>query len=126
MAACGRIYVRATLRALPAPARIRTQLRAPFSKLRMLYFSFGEWMRSSSRPKPISRLSMPSASRNDETIGIDAPHAHQHGGFAPLLFERLGGGLHRRVAGVEADGRRSRMMAEPRRRAIGGQDCSST
>ena len=49
------------LRLRPASAkaeRMRVQLRAPFSKLWRLYFSLGEWMRSSSTPKPIKRLSM--------------------------------------------------------------------
>ncbi len=33
---------------------MRTQERMPWWKLERLYFSLGEWMRSSSRAKPIS------------------------------------------------------------------------
>src|SRR5680860_142598 len=56
----------------PSSPRMRAQLRAPFSKLVRLYFSFGEWMRSSSSAKPIRSASMPSRVRNDSTIGMDA------------------------------------------------------
>src|SRR4029079_14440332 len=54
-------------------ARIRAQLRAPLRNELRLYFSLGEWMRSSSRPKPTSRLSMPSVSLKEVTIGIEPP-----------------------------------------------------
>jgi len=52
---------------------MRAQLRAPFLKLDRLYFSLGLWMRSSSSPKPIIRLSQPSTSLNEVTMGIEAP-----------------------------------------------------
>ena len=42
-------------------------------KLLRSYFSFGEWMLSSSRPNPISTVSRPSVRLKSATIGIDAP-----------------------------------------------------
>src|SRR5215475_543940 len=53
--------------------RMRTQLRMPLWNEVRSYFSLGEWMRSSSRPKPISRVSMPSMRLTSATIGIEAP-----------------------------------------------------
>src|SRR4029453_1875986 len=64
-------------------ARIRAQLRAPLVDLLRLYFSFGEWIRSSSRAKPIRSESMPSLLRKDSTIGIEAPHPTITG-FLPI------------------------------------------
>ena len=52
---------------------MRAQERAPLWKLNMSYFSFGEWMLSSSRPKPISTVSRPSVRLKSATIGIYAP-----------------------------------------------------
>ena len=52
---------------------MRTHARAPCLKLLRLYFSFGEWMRSSSRPKPIRSESSPSMLWNWPTTGIDPP-----------------------------------------------------
>src|SRR5215470_10131653 len=54
-------------------SRMRAQLRAPLRNEDRLYFSLGEWMRSSSRPKPTNRLSMPSSALNAVTIGIEPP-----------------------------------------------------
>ena len=54
-------------------ARMRAQLRMPLWNEVRSYFSFGEWMRSSSRPKPISSVSMPSRRLKSPTIGIEAP-----------------------------------------------------
>src|SRR5262249_55487751 len=54
-------------------ARMRAQLRMPWWNEARSYFSFGEWMRSSSRPKPISNVSMPSLRLKSATIGTDAP-----------------------------------------------------
>src|SRR5688572_638949 len=59
---------------------MRAQLRAPFLKLDRLYFSLGLWLRSPSRPKQITRLSQPSASLNEVTMGIDAPEPISTGG----------------------------------------------
>src|SRR6478609_10808065 len=53
--------------------RIRAQERMPLWKLLRSYFSFGEWMLSSSRPKPTSRESSPSVFLKSATIGIEAP-----------------------------------------------------
>ena len=44
-------------------ASTRTQLRVPLWKQARSYFSFGEWIASSSSPKPIKSESMPSTSR---------------------------------------------------------------
>src|SRR5436190_8887016 len=54
-------------------AKMRAQERMPLWKLLRSYFSFGEWMLSSSRPKPTSRLSRPSVRLKSATIGIEAP-----------------------------------------------------
>ena len=49
------------------------------------------------------------------------PATHKDGGLSPFLFKCFGGGLHRRIGGVEADGPGA-MMAKPCRLAIGRQD----
>src|SRR5262249_237257 len=54
-------------------ARMRAQLRMPLWNETRSYFSLGEWMRSSSSPKPISNVSMPSSRLKSATMGIDAP-----------------------------------------------------
>src|SRR5712664_969868 len=54
-------------------ARIRAHERMPLWKLCRSYFSFGEWMLSSSRPKPTSTVSRPSVRLKSATIGIEAP-----------------------------------------------------
>src|SRR6516225_10874971 len=53
--------------------QMRAQLRAPFLQLSRLYFSFGAWIRSSSKAKPTSSACMPSLERNDSTIGMEPP-----------------------------------------------------
>src|SRR6478736_5031702 len=53
--------------------RIRAQERIPLGKLLRSYFSFGEWMLSSSSPKPTSTVSRPSLFLKSATIGIEAP-----------------------------------------------------
>src|SRR6202008_3948429 len=54
-------------------ARMRAQERMPFWKLLRSYFSFGEWMLSSSSPKPTRSESRPSVRLKSATIGIEAP-----------------------------------------------------
>ena len=51
----------------------RAQERAPLWNDVSSYFSLGEWMRSSSRLKPIISVSILSASLNEPTIGIEPP-----------------------------------------------------
>jgi Fe-Mn family superoxide dismutase len=53
--------------------RMRAQLRAPLRKDSRSYFSFGEWMRSSSSPKPTRSESMPRSCLKEPTIGIEPP-----------------------------------------------------
>ena len=57
-------------------------------KLDRLYFSFGEWMRSSSSPKPTSTESMPRMRLNWVTIGMEPPIAISTASRAPFLRER--------------------------------------
>jgi hypothetical protein len=45
----------------------------PLWKLRRSYFSFGLWMRSSERPKPVSTTSMRSFSLISVATGIEPP-----------------------------------------------------
>ena len=52
---------RATAQRSANLSNIRTQLRAPFRKLKRLYFSLGEWMASSSSAKPSISDFMPSS-----------------------------------------------------------------
>ena len=54
-------------------AKMRAQERAPLWNDVRSYFSLGEWMRSSSSPKPISSVSMPSNRLKSAQIGIEAP-----------------------------------------------------
>src|ERR1017187_7805862 len=54
-------------------SRIRAHERMPLWKLFRSYFSFGEWMLSSSRPKPTSTVSRPRVRLKSATTGIDAP-----------------------------------------------------
>src|SRR5690606_6035801 len=56
-------------------ARMRAHDRCPLWKEVRSYFSLGEWMRSSSRPKPTSSVSMPSRRLKSPTIGIEPPIA---------------------------------------------------
>src|ERR1043166_561321 len=58
-------------------ARIRAQERMPLWKLLRSYFSFGEWMLSSSRPKPTSSESRPSVFLKSATTGIEAPEPYR-------------------------------------------------
>ena len=51
----------------------RAQERIPLWKLRRSYFSLGEWMRLSSRAKPISIESIPSSSLKCPAMGIEPP-----------------------------------------------------
>src|SRR5271165_1977780 len=54
-------------------ARMRAQERAPLWKDVRSYFSFGEWILSSSRAKPTRRLSMRNSRLNAPTMGIEPP-----------------------------------------------------
>src|SRR5208337_1947769 len=54
-------------------ARMRAQERAPLWNDVRSYFSLGEWILSSSRAKPTSRLSICSSRLNAPTIGIEPP-----------------------------------------------------
>src|SRR5690606_23264754 len=56
-------------------ARMRAQLLCPLWKEDSSYFSFGEWMRSSSSAKPTRSDSMPSSFWKSPTIGIEPPMA---------------------------------------------------
>lgn len=72
----------------PSSFKILAQLLAPLMKLFTLYFSFGEWMRSSSRAKPTNSESMPSRERKDFDNWDRRAAADHHGRLAPLLLKR--------------------------------------
>ena len=98
--------------AQPRRARMRAHERMPLWKLFRSYFSFGEWMLSSSRPKPTITVSRPRVRLKSATIGIDAPEPDQHRLLAPLVGQRAPGGGERLHVPVERDGRRAGMVGE--------------
>src|SRR5690606_32834352 len=56
-------------------ARMRIHERMPRWKLVRLYFSLGEWMRSSACAKPMSSVSSPSRRLKSPATGIEPPEA---------------------------------------------------
>jgi hypothetical protein len=69
-------FVVLNLRSVNQPAsrsRMRAQLRMPLWKLSRSYFSLGEWIWSSSLPKPISIASVSRIDLKWPAIGIEPP-----------------------------------------------------
>ena len=67
---------------------MRAQRASPLWKLVRSYFSFGECTRSSSSPKPTSRVSRPSVRLKSPTIGIEPPEPMVTGLAAPFVRQR--------------------------------------
>ena len=115
----GKMRISAAAPSMARPFFIRRAPRecAPTSgcrrrKLETSYFSFGEWMRSSSRPKPIISESMPRIRLKSPTTGIDPP-APISAGLAPhssasarsALAAAMRPSIGRRMRGARRHGR---------------------